>query len=77
MRFIPHLLLTLGIVVLVVGVGRYSGASLPYQDPTPELLAIQRGQIESAKVVAAVGALLFASGVLGVAMRRRFRSSKQ
>lgn len=76
MRFIPHLLWSLGLVVLLMGFGRFSAASLPYQDPTPELLAIQRGQMESAKIVASVGGLLFVSGVLGVAIRRRSRSSR-
>jgi hypothetical protein len=75
MRFIPHLVWLIGVVVLLIAAGRYSGASVPYQDPTPELLAVQRGQIESAKVAAVVGSLLLASGVSWVIFRPRSRSA--
>jgi hypothetical protein len=74
MRFIAHLVWLIGVVVLLVAIGRYCEASMPYQDPTPELLAIQRGQIESAKVVAVVGGLLLVGGVSWVIIRRRSRS---
>jgi hypothetical protein len=74
MRFIPHLVWLVGVVVLLVAFGRYSGASMPYQDPTPELLAVQRGQIESAKTVAWIGVLIFIGGLAWVMMRRRSRS---
>ena len=74
MRFIPHLVWLVGVVVLLVAFGRYSGASMPYQDPTPELLAVQRGQIESSKTVASIGGLIFISGVVWVIVRRRSRS---
>jgi uncharacterized membrane protein YdcZ (DUF606 family) len=74
MRFIPHLVWLVGAVVLLVAFGRYSGASMPYQDPTLELLALQRGQIESAKTVALIGGLVFIVGIAWVIFRRRFRS---
>ena len=48
---------------------------MPYQDPTPELLALQRGQIESAKTVALFGFLIFICGVAWVIIRRRSRSA--
>jgi hypothetical protein len=73
MRFIPHFVWLIGAVVFLVGFGRYIGASMPYQDPTPELLAVQRGQIESAKTVALVGGLIFIGGVAWVIIRRRSR----
>jgi hypothetical protein len=73
MRFIPHLVWLIGLVVLLVAFGRFSEASMPYPDPTPELLAIQRGQIESAKVVAAVGGLLLVGGASWVIIGRRSR----
>jgi hypothetical protein len=74
MRFIPHLVWLVGGIVLLISFGRYSGASLPYQDPTPELLAIQRGQIESAKTLMLIGGLIFIGGVVWVVVRRRSRS---
>jgi len=37
---------------------------MPYQDPTPELLAIQRGQLETVKLVAIGGFVIFAAGIL-------------
>ena len=74
MRFIPHLVWLAGGLVLLIAFGRYSGASLPYQDPTPELLAVQRGQIESAKTVMLIGGLIFIGGVVWVIVRRRSRS---
>jgi len=70
MRFIPHFLWLAGVVVLLVALARGSGAALPYQDPTLELLAIQRSQLHTAKIIAAVGSLLFASGVIWIICRR-------
>ena len=74
MKFIPHLVWLIGGVITLIAFGHYSAASLPYQDPTPELLAVQRGQIESAKTVMLIGALIFIGGVMWVLIRRRFRS---
>lgn len=74
MRVIPHLVWLIGAVVLLVAFGRYSGASMPYQDATPELLAVQRGQIDSTKTVMLIGGLIFISGVVWVFIRRRSRS---
>jgi hypothetical protein len=74
MRFIPHLVWLFGAFVLLVAFGRYSAASIPYQDPTPELLAVQRGQIESAKTMALIGFLIIIRGVAWVIIRRRSRS---
>ena len=47
---------------------------MPYQDPTPELVAVQRGQIGAAKKVALVGGLIFVGGVSWVIIRRRSRT---
>lgn len=74
MRFIPHFVWLAGGVVLLMAFGRYCGAALPYQDPTPELLAVQRGQIESAQTAMLIGGLIFIGGVVWVLARRRSRS---
>jgi hypothetical protein len=70
MRFIPHLLWLAGVGLLIYAGGSYAGHSLPYQDPTPELLAIQRDQLHTAKIVALVGIVFFVVGGL-LALRRR------
>ncbi len=62
-RFIPHLLWLLGLILLLVAAGKGSGAALPYQDPTPELLSVQRGQLHAAKVIASGGGILVLTGV--------------
>ena len=63
-RFLPHCLWAAGLVVVLDGVGRYCGHSLPYQDPTPELLAVQHEQLHSARLIMTAGALIFLSGLL-------------
>jgi hypothetical protein len=70
MRFIPHLLWLSGLGLLIFAAGGYAGDSLPYQDPTPELLAVQQRQIQTAKIVAFVGILLFILGVALVFLRK-------
>lgn len=75
LRLVPHLVWLAGALAVLVAFGRYSGASMPYQDPTPELLAIQRGQIESAKLLAIAGALFLEGGVSWVIIRRSSRSA--
>lgn len=73
-RCIPHLVGLVGAVVLLIGFGRYSGASMPYLDPTPELRGVQRTQMESAKTLAWMGGLVFFGGVAWAVIRRRSRS---
>jgi hypothetical protein len=74
MRFIPHLLWLAGVGVLIYAAGSYAGHALPYQDPTPELLAIQQSQLQTAEFVAGVGLVLFVVGVV-LAFRRRGAST--
>lgn len=71
MRFFPHLLWLLGAVLLLIGLGDFSGASIPYQDPTPAMLANQRDEIERGEAVAGMGGLLFVGGIVWVLIRRR------
>jgi hypothetical protein len=75
MRYIPHFVWLVGVIVLLVAFGRYSGASLPNQDSTPQLLAVQRRQIESAKIVAVIGGFIFTVGPAWVIIRRHSRSA--
>jgi hypothetical protein len=44
--------------------------SLPYQDPTPHLLAVQRDQIQTAEILAAVGAVLIVTGFAWIILHR-------
>jgi hypothetical protein len=71
-RFIPHLVWLTGLLLLLIAAAKSSGAALPYQDPTAELLTIQRGQLQSAKAIAASGGILVFIGV-GWSIGRRFR----
>ena len=64
MRFVPVILCIVGAFLLLSAFGQGSGASLPYQDPTPDLLAIQSKQIHTAWVVADVGAGLLVAGIV-------------
>lgn len=50
-----------------------SGTSLPYQDPTPEMAAAQRAQVEFWETSFVVGAAVFAIGLAGVVWSRRGR----
>jgi len=74
MRVIPHVLSLLGAIVLLVAFGRYCTAAMPYQDATPEMLATQRGQIESSRRLAAAGGVVVGVGVFWANARRRVRS---
>jgi hypothetical protein len=73
MRFIPHFLWLAGGALSLHAIGSYCGHSLPYQDPSPELLAVQRGQIQSAEILAAVGVVLIATGFAWIIFRRSSR----
>ena len=73
MRFIPVILYVVGALLLLYAFGQGSGASLPYQDSTPDLLAIQRQQIRAAWIVADIGASLLAVGIVWQILRRWLR----
>lgn len=59
-------------MLLLVAAGKGSGASLPYQDPTPVLLAVQHGQLQTAKGMAVSGGILVVAGFVWI-VGRRFR----
>jgi hypothetical protein len=70
----PFLISFVGGIFLLIGFGDLSGASLPYQDATPELLDVQRGQMAKASTVALAGGLILFGGVAWAILRRRSRS---
>jgi hypothetical protein len=70
MRFIPHLLWLAGVGLLIYAAGSYAVHSMPYQDSTPELLAIQKSQLQTAKIIAVAGIVFLGIGVLLVFRQR-------
>jgi hypothetical protein len=54
-RKLPYLLSALGLLVLLVGFSSYCGTSLPFQDPTPEMLVRQQEEIDFDCMVMAGG----------------------
>lgn len=74
-RLAPHLLWVMGLALLLGAAGKGSGAALPYQDPTPELLALQRGELQTAKATVYGGASLVAVAVLWSIRRHSRRAS--
>jgi len=73
MRFIPHFIWLAGGAVTLFAVADYCSHALPYQDPTPELLAVQQGQIQTAEFLAALGVFLVVAGIAWVYFRRGSR----
>ena len=55
--------LILGLLYTFYHFAMFSGHRLPYQDPTPELLAIQYGQLAAAKQGMLCGAVIAAIGL--------------
>jgi len=68
-RFMPLLLSLIGLLLLLLAAWKGSGAALPYQDPTPQLLLIQHSQLHTAKLIASGGGILFAVGIAWVFCR--------
>ena len=64
-RLWPWLLLAVSGLLGLAACAVYVGASLPYPDPTPELLAKQQQQMQAASVCMGVALVL---GVVGVSV---------
>ena len=62
MKYIPLLFCLVGGALLVFSVLSYCGHALPYQDPTPEFLAVQRHQLFKAKNGAVIGFVFIVIG---------------
>jgi hypothetical protein len=70
MKMLPHVLWLIGAVFPLAAWGQWGGASIPYQDPTPELLSTQRRELDKAKPPAVVGSVLCSVGVLWIVGRK-------
>jgi len=71
MRTLLHFLWIGGIIIMIYAFSIYSGASMPYQDPTPELLNTQKVQIDHSKVIGLIGFIIFLSGLVSTAIVRK------
>ena len=61
-RLLPHLLWIGGLVLLFVAAR--VGPGVPYQDPTPEMRALELKQMQSFDRFALAGLIAFAGGVI-------------
>jgi hypothetical protein len=59
------------VFVFLVAVALATGASLPYQDLTPELQAGLQAKFRTAKLIAMFGDFVFTRGIVWVICRRR------
>ena len=57
-QIIAALILALAVVSCAYGFLLYASASIPYQDPTPQLLLEQARQVRSAQAVSLVAAVV-------------------
>jgi len=64
MKYIPLAFCLVVGGLLIFAIGSYCGHSLPYPDPTPELLTVQRRQLFTAKIEAIVAFVLIIVGVI-------------
>ena len=60
-RFVP---IIISVILAVVSFGKLSAASLPYQDPTAEMLQKQSQQIATAENWLIVSGVIFAASVV-------------
>lgn len=75
MRWIPRLCFLIGVTVILAAFGRFCGSALPYQDATPELLAVQQEQFNSEKRLALAGGWIITAGLAWVAVHRRLAAA--
>jgi hypothetical protein len=74
-KFVPFALLILGMIVMAYAFLYGSGNALPYQDPTPEMLAYQAAEATRYCITFAFGALAATFG--GGWLWRRTRVKKR
>jgi hypothetical protein len=74
-RELGWLLIGFGVLIACAGVVPLTGASMPFQDPTHDMLVKQASDVRQAEVLLVVGVLVgtvaFTTGVLLVVWARR------
>jgi hypothetical protein len=70
-RFLPHLVWSSGLVVVIIGL--IVGPGVPYQDPTPAMRALEARQEQLTDRLAIIGLCLFVSGIAWVVARLIYR----
>jgi membrane protease YdiL (CAAX protease family) len=80
-RELGWLLIGLGVLIALVGSVPLTGAALPFQDPTPQMLARQANDIHQAQVWSAVGVLVglvaICAGEWLIVQARRLEQSRR
>ena len=61
-KFLPHLVWLSGLLVVFIGIA--VGPGVPYQDPTPEMRALEARQEQRSQSVVITGFYIFAGGVV-------------
>jgi hypothetical protein len=70
-RFLPHLIWISGLLVMFIGLTL--GPGVPYQDPTPEMRALEARQMQLCDSFLAVGFCLFVAGIIWAISRWIYR----
>ncbi len=68
-KFIPYLLILLGLLVAFVATLFGSANGLPYQDPSQEMLVKQIAEARKFNLIALIGLLACVSGIFWICQR--------
>lgn len=74
LRVVPTIL---GLIFTICSFTLLSGHSIPYQDPTPELLAHQAGQIKDAELMVGIGIAFTILGIIYYLVIRRLYNKRK
>jgi hypothetical protein len=61
-KSLPHLVWLIGLFIVFIGI--VVGPGVPYQDPTPEMRALEARQMQRSERIALAGLCLFAGGIV-------------